>query len=44
MMIWKKMRKKNNYNVFKYHKDVEDFDTFAENILKSIYGRMCKSF
>ena len=30
-----KDEKKNNYNVFKYHKDVEDFDTFAENILKA---------
>lgn len=43
MMIGKD-EKKNNYNVFKYHKDVEDFDTFAENILKAYMAGCARAF
>gem|GEM_PF-6173769 len=39
-----KDEKKNNYNVFKYHKDVEDFDTFAENILKAYMAGCARAF
>jgi hypothetical protein len=39
-----KDEKKNNYNVFKYHKDVEDFDTFAENILKAYMAGCARVF
>ena len=39
-----KDEKKNNYNVFKYHKDVEGFDTFAENILKAYMAGCARAF
>ena len=32
------------YNVFKYHKEVKDFDTFVENVLKAYMAGCARAF
>ncbi|MGN0321080.1 MAG: DUF5685 family protein [Lachnospira sp.] len=39
-----KDEKKNNYNVFRYHKDQKDFDAFCESILRAYMAGCARQF